>query len=295
MKKAIFLLLIAVLGLSAWHLRPARAETADWWEGEALRVELLGQVNLAKFRLAAAGDVRGPEELAKVVAEQDALDKQIASLRTKREQLSAGIVQGEEALVKLGEDRLRDLKARAVGKEWTEFATADRTYQDAKVVAVTDAGVTIRHRDGSARLRYRDLTDSQRQEFGLDEAAALAAVQEERKQALAYEQWLEDEVAAMERDKAQAAKLVASTIRLKSTPAPVVAVNVPPVQNPLKESAKQFGNGSRYYSGSSYYRPRRTNFYYYYTAPRYCAPRNYCAPVRPYPSRPTFSPTISTP
>jgi len=281
MKKTIFFLFLAVLGLSVWHLRPAQiesAESAAWWEVEALRVELKGRVDLANFKLAAAGEVRGPAELAKVVSANEEREARIASLKVKREELTTGLRQGKENLVKFADDRLRELKERAIGKEWTELATAGRTYQDVKVMSVTDAGVTIRHRDGSARLRFHDLTDNQRMEFGLDETTALAAVQEERKKAAAYEQYLEDELATIQRNKLEAAKVFAQVTRTKSVAsAPVVSANVAPVTNRLKEPARQVGIQ---YGNTSYSRPRRTNFYYYYSAPRYCAP-TYCAP-RPY-------------
>ena len=296
MKKTIFLLLLAVLGLSVWHLRPMPTESADSWEDEALRVELKGRVELANFKLAAAGNVRGPEELAKVVSANQEREARIASLKGRRDQLTASLRQDEDNLVKFAADRLRELKERAIGKEWAELATAARTYQDVTVVAVTDAGVTIRHRDGSARLRFHDLTDGQRHEFGLDESAALAAVREERQKAIAYEQWLEDELAAMERNKLEAAKVFAQAARTRAVAAaPVVSANVAPVTKTsrLRESARQVGN--TYYS-SSYGRPRRSSFYYYYNAPRYCAPRSYgsyCAP-RPYsvsfPIRPYTTP-----
>lgn len=283
MKKTIFLLLLAVCGLSVWHLRPVQKEMAVSWEDEALRVELAGRLELAKFRLAAAGEVRGPEDLERVVTENEARETRISDLKVKRGELTAAIRQVDESFVKFNVERLRELKARAVGKEWAELATAGRTYQDVKVVAVTDAGVTIRHRDGSARLRYHDLTDRQRQDFGLVEGAALAAVQEERQKSAAYEQWLEDELAAMERDKRDAAKVFAKATQVKRTPAPVVSSNVPPVR-PLAEPARQVGIQ---YGRTSYSRPRRTSFYYYYSAPRYCAPSYRISASGPYgPARP---------
>jgi hypothetical protein len=299
MKKTILFLLVAVLGLSAWHLRPAKDEMAGWWENEALRTELSGRLSVAKFKLEAAGNVRTPEELDAIVSANAEREARIATLKAKRLDLGAALVRGEAALVKLGEDHLRQLKERAIGKQWAELVTADRTYLDAKVVSVTDAGVTIRHRDGSARLRYKDLTPSQRHEFGLDEASGIAATAEERKQAQAYEQWVEDQVAASEREKASASRLLAPAPRAaapRPVSAPIVSANVAPVKNPLKEPARQFGNGSRYYYGDygSYYRPRRTTIYYYYNAPRYCAPsypRSYARPVPGLPASPLLSST----
>lgn len=293
MKKTIFFLLLAVLGLSAWQFWPQKDEMAGWWENEARRVELTGELDLAKFKLKSAGEVRGPEELDGTLAANDRREAQIAALKTKREELILAIERGEEALVKLGADRIRQLKERAIGREWAELATAARTYHEVKVISVTDAGVTIRHRDGSARLGYRDLTDSQRREFGLDQGTALAAAEEEMKRAAAYEQWLDDQAAEKERNKAAAARILSRPA--SRLPAPVVSANVAPVANPLKEPARQFGNGSRYnYYGSSYQRPRRTNVYYYYNAASYCSPRPYCSPVRPIFSRPPSSPTPST-
>lgn len=283
MKKTIFFLLLAVLGLSVWQLRPTPYESADWWESEAERTELSGQLDVAKFKLAVAANIRGPEELERLVSSNEERDARIISLKVKRGQLTAAVLQAENDFVKLGEDRLRQLKERAVGKEWTELAAAGRIYQDAKVVSVNDAGVTIRHRDGSARLRYCDLTDGQRLEFGLDEATSLAAVQEERKKALAYEQWLEDELVIMGRNKLEASKMLAKATRSSSSPAPIISANVAPVTRRLNEPARQVGTQ---YRNTSYSRPRRTSFYYYYSAPRYyCAPRYRVASSGIYSSR----------
>lgn len=181
-----------------YYFNSDRHDTA-WWENERDRLDLQHRLQLTRFRLEKLP--RGSEvaDLEKAAAEKVALDQRISGLRDRRLQLATAIMDEEEAFLGFREDRLAQLRERALGKEWGEFVSfSGRVLMDAKVIHIDDLGVMFRHRDGSSRMRYQDLSDEQRCLFGLEEEAAVAAMKQEKRNAAAYEKWISEELDAIE-------------------------------------------------------------------------------------------------
>lgn len=118
-------------------------------------------------------------------------------------------------------------RAEETGRSYKVFKTRlGWTYRDVTVTQITDAGISIIHADGSARLGFDRLTPEQREQFGITEEGAEARVALEEKAQAAYEahlaakqkEWRE------QRQKAQAELLARQTAarleaeRLKAQP-----------------------------------------------------------------------------
>ncbi len=65
------------------------------------------------------------------------------------------------------------------------------------MASIDDAGVTIRHSEGSARLRFDDLDAGQRSMFGLEGDLAAAAEAVESSDSAEYERWVDTRMASI--------------------------------------------------------------------------------------------------
>lgn len=254
-----------------------------WWEGEQQRLELAQQLALQEFRLGQRdGDVT--QELVVQERKNHHSSASLDSFSARRNALRGEIDAMESGMITMRENFLRSRREAVTGKTFETFtAWNGRTYHQMSVSSVDDAGVSIRHADGSARLRYRDLNDAQRQMFGLDAERALAATDQERADAVEYGRWIDRRMVAIREKEAErerlatASKLAAKTRLASNIDRTVVAANV----SPLAKSASTFSSrGSRY--SSSYHRYRPSYSTYYYPVPVY---RNPCVPSVTYLNR----------
>ncbi|RYD31816.1 MAG: hypothetical protein EOP85_22350 [Verrucomicrobiaceae bacterium] len=181
-------------------------------------------------------------------------------------------------------------RQRATGNAFDELTLASgRTYRKVSVTAIDDAGVNVRHEDGSAKLRFEDLNASQRVLFGLEEDLAMAAVSREEQDAVAYEQWIDSRLVANNQAKEKAASELRQEASLKKSarlaaavtaPVDLVSANTSTLSRPAKavsrwrSSYKTYGPTYRYYSVPRYHyrsrtpigptmRPNRTSYGYY--------------------------------
>ena len=234
-----------------------------WWEAEQERIGLDQQISLAKYRLD-----QGPEDLAaplkaaqnRLAAAKEHLEslkRRLPSLRTEIADLEA---QGAQCVI---ESRLA-ARAHAIGTRHNTFTDATtRTYRDAVVTAIDDAGVTLRHADGIARLDFFRLTTDQREWLGLDQAAASAALEREQAAALAYEQWIDQGMTAIraKQDEERAAAARREQLDLtRQLMAMVEKARALPAATPAPVSRRSSWNDR--WERTSYYRPRRTVYYY---------------------------------
>ncbi|MGJ8642527.1 MAG: hypothetical protein ACSHX9_03890 [Luteolibacter sp.] len=161
-------------------------------------------------------------------------------------------------------------RAAAIGQEMENFTGADgRIYKDVRITRINDGGISIRHSTGTARLRYGDLTPSQRMQYGIDPVDALETYRREANLRDKYEEAVakkEMQRAAVANEKYKAkleAEKAARLIREQqelSTPIP----NNPPV----KLSQAMLPQKSVKYR-------RYSNYGYYQNSPPYCSPRSY--------------------
>lgn len=184
----------AMIAAGGYFYATRDTHDSDWWAGECEREELKGRLEIFRVRVEAMN--HGPDE-SRIKAAQEAsavLGERLSKLRTQSETLRVSIVGTLGELAILEGKRVNETRRQALGAEWGRFTSNDgRNYENAKVVAIDDGGVTLRHLHGSAKVRFADLTDEQRAIFGLDEKSSVAAEAEERKSVSAYHEWVESE------------------------------------------------------------------------------------------------------
>jgi hypothetical protein len=225
---------------------------AGWWEQEHQRIELARQVELAEYRLTRAeANFVAAEEHAQWLAACEAADLRATELRARKKEL--------EGQIQAGLDQLTDYQRLAIEHRRKEMRNLEmdylalddrRTFFDVRVVAIDDAGVSIRHRDGSARLGIHDLSAEECLQFGIERTSALAALERERREAIAYEQQVAIDLARIEESERKSREEIAAreVVRRDAVrPLPVVAA----AQSPLSQAARPFGNSYRHYD----YRP----------------------------------------
>lgn len=265
-------MLLVVLFSSGCQKKAAQAE---WWQGEQQRLELTHQLALKEYQFQQSG-FSEIEVLTSLRASNQLAKARLQTLVAQRSDLTVEIEAIERQCVALKENSLRQQRHNAIGQTFEEFYSADgRKFQNASVVSIDEAGVTIRHADGSARLRYMDLNPEQRDYFGLEESASLAAVEQESREALAYERWIDRGVASVREKESRALdeqrreQQLARDERARVAAQQLVAAN----ERPLAQPAKSFGNGySRYYSS---YRSSRPTYRYIYNYSDDCGTPRY--------------------
>lgn len=265
-------MLLVVLFSSGCQKKAAQAE---WWQGEQQRLELTHHLALKEYQFQQSG-FSEIEVLTALRASNQLAEARLQSLVAQRSDLTVELETMERQRVAHKENSLRQQRRNAIGQTFREFYAADgRKFQNASVVSIDEAGVTIRHADGSARLRYMDLNPEQRDYFGLEESASLAAVERETREALAYERWIDHGVAAVQEKKSRASdeqrreQQLAREERARVAAQQLVAAN----DRALAQPAKSFGNGYRRYYSS--YRSSRPTYRYIYNNGYDCSTPRY--------------------
>lgn len=250
---------------------------ASWWEKENERIALEHELELKTFRFnqVKGGDM---EELRALGIQNREAAVDLTEMTASKSRLQAEIqnLESEQAHYRL--DLLAERRRMMTGKTFEKLSVASgKEFQNAKVAAITDAGITIRHVDGSATLRFNDLTAGQREEFGLDPELALVAENKEREQAVAYERWLDRELAASQAAKTEELRIAANDRRnderrsASARQAAAASLLVASNSQALAQSASSVGSG--YYGRTRY----RTSYYNVYR-PYYC--RTYVSSYR---------------
>jgi uncharacterized protein YqgQ len=193
-KSITFILLSGLVVGGFYYFDRGDSSNETWLENERYRMDLEAQIEVASMRLER---LEREGENGKLGAAIENLENSVAKFDSRMKEfttLSREVVKLEEQFLAFREKRSEELRSRAVGFKWPEFVSASgRSLKDVEVITVDDSGVMLRHKDGSARLRYGDLTEEQRCFFGLEEESAIAAMKEELRRAQAYEQWLREE------------------------------------------------------------------------------------------------------
>ncbi len=256
--------LVALLSASC----DTKQDQAEWWRGEQERLELSQTLKLKQFRF----ELSGHEEwvaLEPLLLSNQESGKLIKTLQQTRADLEREVHSLQDTLVAFRADFIQSQRRSAIGTSFEEFSSGDgRVFQNARIVDIDDAGVTIRHDDGSARLRYGDLDARQREMFGLEQSSAQAAIAEEARQASAYESWVDGQVAVVREKQAlaSAAALRSQEAAKRSRELAVSRELVAAANRPLAQPSTSLGNRySTYYSGNySTLRPARNSYRYVY-------------------------------
>lgn len=234
----------------------------EWLKLEHERIELANQVDVLQLRLDRFDAKRRSETLLKESRERIVADQsKIALLERTGQQLKSDIAALERQMILDQNQYLAGKRAAYIGASYPDLKTQDgRMFRDVTIVAITDSGVQIRHREGAANLGCDDLDPGQQEKFGLSMERFLKALAQEEQLAKHYD-----------------AALAQSSIKKKPVvEMPPVTSPVPPVRpfplvalssvepskatSPLHEPPRDFG-GVR--------RQRVRNFYHYlpYAAP----------------------------
>lgn len=263
---------------------------AEWWQGEHARITLVHQVELEHYRVS-QGNFSGFAELKRLGGLTQDRAGRLESLGRQRRALNEELALLERKWIDLQETTIRNQRNRAIGRTFKSFESASgRQFQEVSVAAIDDAGVTIRHTDGSARLRYADLNPEQQVLFGLDADLASAAEKRESMAAITYEREIDGRMAVLqEQEKKNAERIRRDELSSKRSSSLLAAQQVDTSKaRPLARAATPFGGRSWGNSGYSSY---RSSYRYsgYRSYPSYRYVYNY---VVPSPGR--YGPTTPT-
>ncbi len=267
--------------------------SVSWWQREKERIELSHQLALKEMRFQQLDSQILPR-LEELRQSNQSMATSIQSLKLRKIAAGNEVESLENQFSGFKQSVLTAQRNRSQGRTFAALATlSGRTYQNVVVASIDDAGVTIRHANGSARLRYDDLDANQRLLFGLDGVLAAAATQRESSETAAYERWTDEQLLvqnAKKEKRADAAlrdELMAQQNRRLAAARQVVAAET----RPLAQPARSFNSGSsRYYSSYRSYRPFYRYVSYtpsYCNTPIHCSPgfTQSCAPVTRYPAK----------
>ena len=261
----------ACLVLPSCHRNTEAKADAEWWRLEAERAEVAHQVELFELRL--SKKKAGDDGFAQLQAEVEFGDTQRRELALVRDGIRHDIERSLEDMEIVRSEWMRATRATAAGREFAKFSgVRGRTYENAVITRVTDVGVEFRHATGTARLAAADLTPAQHELFGLDAETSGEAVRQEQESALAYDSWVDEQVAAAEAaaqededqrialaEEAEAAARVAPpTVASSDDSSPRSRLSDPP-----RSFGRSFGSATRY--STYYYQP-----YSYYRSTPYC-------------------------
>ncbi len=176
-------------------------------------------------------------------------------------------------------------RAEETGRTYKEYATASgRVYQNVIITSINDAGISLTHADGTARLRFEHLTPEQREKFGITQEGATAVYAAEQKakaeheaklaeQEKAHQEWLAKQVSAKSKADQLLADHPSGLIQQGKTviESTLEIPNLPPIQS--SDGSVLYGNTGQ----NSYRGPIRSHGGYVYPA-GYYYPSRYYAP-----------------
>lgn len=284
-----FVFIGAAAAASVYYFSARKAHDSAWWADECERQELVSRLEIYRMRLAAMKKESLDDKVEAALEAKAEREAKLAGLERRADELRGAIASTELAFRAAHMERLQQARARVVGSEWPEFAAGDgRVFYDAKVIAVTDAGVSLRHRNGSVTVRYADLTEEQQVFFGQDEELSVAAQEAERRISSDYHSRVDKELGEIERSREidemiakEERKLARKAVTKRAVPAWIPPVAQAPVRKPVLEitplsaPARRVGPGRPIYSDS---RPQTT---IYYGATSGYAPRVYAGNYLP--------------
>lgn len=148
----------------------------------------------------------------------------------------------------------------SLGKSLDSFKTVGgRTYQDVTITKINAGGLSLRHSEGTVRLRFEDLSTGQRKYFGIEEEAAKKIYQREAARRAAYEGLVEKreeerrvrvKEEAEERKEERRLEMAAIAAERAKAIAVTPVATIPPRPTIIRVDTR--ARRSRSYHGSSY-------------------------------------------
>ena len=247
-----------------------RQESAAWWSGEQERMELSHQLELQEFRLEGiyTGDFA---QLEGVRIRSQVTSARVVSLHQEQQELGGTVAALQGKLTAFKESTRHSQRQRAMHQTFKTLCLASgRKFENVTVSVIDDSGVMIRHSHGSARLQFYDLDAEQQRFFGLEADLAHTAHENEARDAVAYEHWIEERMQITRLSKAADANVgrrreIASIRKQPDSPTlQIFAANT----RPLAQPARSVGSGDYRSNHYSNYRKERSAYrYVYYDAP----------------------------
>ncbi len=241
---------------------------ALWWDNEKQIIELRSDIDLARYKV----DMLAPEqESAPSGLSVEKLNAELESLSAERARLSVSVAEMRDGWQDFRASVLARRRYAVVGKSFETFETAQgREYSEVTITGIDDSGVSLRHKAGSARLRFEDLNQSRREFFGLDGELASIAHEAEAEQAIAYNRWIDKRMEEIREEEAQqtAIRQKEEEKTRRARERALAANRRAATPSALTGSFGNLGDtrtissGRRYSSYGSY---RRTRYRYYYT------------------------------
>ena len=245
---------------------------AEWWQGEQERIALSHQVELKEYRFSKSHP-SGDEEVTKLrILAKTNMDL-IRDLSQRRIAVEGEVERLEGEFVGFKQSSIQGQRHRAMGRTFESLVLpSGRTFKQVKVAVIHDAGVNIRHSEGSARIKFSDLNSEQQVLFGLEMDLAVAAEKKELESAVDYERAIDSQLAEMKvREKmntetAQRKEQSLQARRARIASQQVASANVRPLAQPATSFGNRIWDSSSSYS--TYRSDRPTYHYVYYSSPR---------------------------
>ncbi len=168
------------------------------------------------------------------------------------------------AVIAASAEDIEKRRAEETGKKYKEFETVSgRIYRDVTITKISDAGISITHTDGLARLRFEQLTPEQRKDFGITKEGASAIYAEEMKAQAAYEAKVEAQQKEQQKAKDELlAKQTAALLEVEKAvrPQKIISSKIEStLEIPTYPVIRGSNNAVLY--GTRRYSPSSTNYY----------------------------------
>lgn len=177
------------------------------------------------------------------------------------------------ALIAVASADVETRRAEEVGKRYEQYVTsAGKVYRDVSISKITDAGVSIIHAEGVARLGFEELSAEQRKDFGITKEGAAEIDAKEMEFTAAYKAKVEEQQKAKrEKDAKYMAALVEverlaaeKALRERNQFATTIESTL---EIPAFPTIKGLNNGVFY--GTGRHTPYRNSYYGGYGYPAY--------------------------
>jgi DNA gyrase/topoisomerase IV subunit A len=240
---------------------------------EQQKIELTHQVELQKYRLAKTDTGEIPE-LKRFRTQINQSAGLLSGLKFRKSVAQEQVATLQAQFAKLREQTIADRRHAAYGQTYDTLRLASgREFEKVSVISIDDTGVAIRHSVGTARLRYSDLDQSQRVQFGIEADSAIIALEKEAQAASVYDKAISTQIAAIQEKQAIASSLkIAADLaenqeksRFKTIAMNDASASIAAKPRALAEPAVPVGRRAHYTYGSSYDRyPNNSTFVRYY-------------------------------
>ncbi len=232
--------MIGTGGLLLSACKPGNDNETDLWDMEMDAVEISKDIKLLGYRLSLQEPAYG--ELVSLKSEMGKMKAKKQVLLADRIRLQSELDALEVDHEKMTAGFIKSRRSEIIGTRIDELVVADgRIYRNAKIIDIGDAGVDFRHEGGSTRLRYNELSESQRDYFGINPASARIALMTEAMNQKAYDEWIS---ASIEKDLYESQVIAHNqNYRFETTPPTHLRYRNRPsiLQSPLSQPATPFG------------------------------------------------------